>query len=139
MKFGCKDKLGAKSPPEGDGVCELVQLLLCNFCFLGCPEVSSYHLQRGQGKVQGQQTLQFLFHPLPLQGFPGDGGRRPCSEVSFSQRAFLSGECTGLRAHLATHQVGLPSICMCGMFYTLPGLKKKSSWAMPFSLAWGRY
>lgn len=85
MKFGCKDKLGAKSPPEGDGVCELVQLLLCNFCFLGCPEVSSYHLQRGQGKVQGQQTLQFLFHPLPLQGFPGDGG-----EETLLRGVFLS-------------------------------------------------
>lgn len=125
MKFGCKDKLGAKSPPEGDGVCELVQLLLCNICFLSCSEVSSYHLQRGQGKVQGQQTLSFLFYPLPLQGFPGDG------EETLLRGVFLSMSISVREMH-RTEGVTQPPIrwvfllCACVGCFTLSlGLKKK--------------
>ena len=82
---------------------------------LGCPVVSSCHLQRGQGKVQSQQTLQFLFRPVMgscfYRGLPGDGGETLLRGVclSFSQKAFLAGEHRGLRGSL-----GLPYVCMCG-------------------------
>lgn len=117
---------------------------LCSCCSAISVSLAAqrYHLIICKGaKVKFRVNKHFSFFSILClyKAFQEMGGRRPCSEVSFSQRAFLSGECTGLRAHLATHQVGLPSICMCGMFYTLPALKKKSSWAMPFSLAWGRY
>ena len=113
---------------------------------LWCPVVSSCHLLRGQGEVQSQQTLQFLFHPMMgscfYRGLPGDGGEGPCAEVSgclsFSQTAFLSGQRRGLRGSL-----GLLYVCMCGeILHSFPVFffkKNKAFWAMPFSLASVRY
>lgn len=85
-----------------------------------------YHLIICKGaKVKFRVNKHFSFFSiLCLYKAFQEMGRRPCSEVAFSQWAFLSGEWARLRGS-PPHQVDFPPLCMCGMFYTLPGFKKK--------------
>lgn len=86
-----------------------------------------YHLIICKGaKVKFRVNKHFSFFSiLCLYKAFQEMGRRPCSEVAFSQWAFLSGEWARLRGS-PPHQVDFPPLCMCGMFYTLPGFKKKN-------------
>lgn len=122
----------SKEPPQRWWGC--VSLCSCCSAISVSSAAQRYHLIICKGtKVKFRVNKHFSFFSiLCLYKAFQEAGRRPCSQVSFSQWPFLSGEGTGLRGSLGHWSGGFSFYVHVLHVLHSPWLKKKIPGQCPF-------